>query len=82
MLILAIMSTIGAFSSVHASQIADEPEAAIHRTVDVVAGDTLYQIAKTYCPDGENPRSYMKKIMKANGLSNSDLVEGQILRLP
>lgn len=82
MLVLAVLSTVGAFSSVYASQIADEPEVAVQRTVDVMAGDTLYQIAKTYCPDGENPRSYMKKIMKANGLAKSDLYEGQILLLP
>jgi Tfp pilus assembly protein FimV len=52
------------------------------RTVDVCPGDTLWDIASSHMPDGENVRSYMNKIKKLNGMKNADLKSGQILILP
>lgn len=58
------------------------PVSAAKVTVDVCPGDTLWEIASAHLPEGENVRSYMNKIKKANGLKNSDLKSGQILVLP
>lgn len=51
-------------------------------TVDVCPGDTLWELAAANLPQGESVRSYMSKIKKANGMTNSDLKAGQILILP
>ncbi|WP_438445762.1 LysM peptidoglycan-binding domain-containing protein [Gorillibacterium sp. sgz5001074] len=54
----------------------------VQETVDVCPGDTLWDIASSHLPKGENVRSYMNKIKKANNLKNTDLRAGQILILP
>lgn len=59
-----------------------QPASSAKRTVDVCPGDTLWDIASSNLPEGENIRSYMNKIKKANGLKNADLKSGQILILP
>jgi len=48
----------------------------------VVVGDTLWQIAETYTPAGEDVRTTIFGIREANGLENSVIVPGQVLRIP
>jgi hypothetical protein len=51
-------------------------------TVDVIKGDTLWSIANEYAPVKVSVSSYLHKIMKLNGLKNSNIQEGQLLLLP
>jgi LysM repeat protein len=51
-------------------------------TVDVIKGDTLWSIANEYAPAKVSVSSYVRKIMKLNGLKNSAIQEGQLLLLP
>lgn len=74
------VKTISGGSS--STNVSSAPAAPSKRTVDVCRGDTLSSIAAAHRPQGEGVYSYMNKIKKANGLSNSDLKEGQILILP
>jgi Na+-translocating ferredoxin:NAD+ oxidoreductase RnfG subunit len=52
------------------------------RTIDVIAGDTLWSIAQTYKPASQDTREYVSRLKKANGLKSSLLYEGQVLLLP
>lgn len=51
-------------------------------TIDVCAGDTLWDIASSHLPEGKSIRSYMNQIKKANHMKTSDIQEGQLLILP
>jgi len=48
----------------------------------VEPGDTLWDIAETYAPEGVSVKMYVKQIMVANDLKESALEVGQVLRLP
>jgi len=52
------------------------------RTIDVIAGDTLWSIAQTYKPASQDTREYVLRLKKANGLKSPLLYEGQVLLLP
>jgi len=49
--------------------------------VEVVSGDSLWNLAKKYYPDC-NPRDGVYKIMEANNMIDSTIYEGDILMLP
>jgi LysM repeat protein len=45
-------------------------------------GDTLWQIAQTHGPTGQDPRSVIAVIERINGLEGDVLQAGQVLELP
>jgi hypothetical protein len=51
-------------------------------SVDVVKGDTIWSIANQYAPSKVSVTSYVRKIMKLNGLTKPDIQEGHLLLLP
>jgi len=53
---------------------------AVH-TVTVHPGDTLWSLASRTAPD-RDPRLVVAKIQSLNGLHNSEVRTGQVLRLP
>ena len=59
-----------------------EASAQAVQLVDVISGDTLWTIAQQHLPEGENVRSYVYKIKKANGLKGSNIRERQQLVMP
>ena len=48
----------------------------------VVTGDTLWDIAATYTPAGEDVRHTVLDIRRANGLQDSVIFPGQVLEIP
>lgn len=46
-------------------------------THQVQAGDSLWDIAGDYCPDGVDRREWVDEIQALNGLENSDIHPGQ-----
>lgn len=49
-------------------------------TIHVVqSGETVWDIAKQYCPDGTNVRRFMYKIAEDNGLKNYIIHTGERL---
>lgn len=53
-----------------------------YTTVRVCAGDTLWNIAEDHYPAGTDIRKAVYGIEKSNGMTNSVISAGQILRLP
>ncbi len=49
---------------------------------NVSKGDTLWKIAKCSLPEGRDIRDYICEIRQWNGLSSSNIVEGQTLEIP
>ena len=55
-----------------------------HKTelVYVAPGDTLWEIANTYCDEDTDVREFIYKIKKLNNLKNSNLIVGQSFEVP
>jgi hypothetical protein len=49
--------------------------------VTVEAGDTLWDLADRYAPEGSDPRAYIDQVMTLNHLAGG-LVEGARIKLP
>ena len=56
-------------------------EEAIHNTYIVHKGDTLWEIASDYCPDGDL-RQYVFELKKLNQIINDTIYDGQIIQIP
>lgn len=48
----------------------------------VVAGDTLWALAQDHAPKGMDLRQYVLEIKAFNGMNQSVIYEGQVIRLP
>lgn len=47
----------------------------------VSKGETLWSIAEEYKAENEDPRQYIYDIKKLNNMDNSNIYEGQILKI-
>ncbi len=56
-------------------------KASAPRAVTVQQGDTLWELAEMYAPDGIDPRAYVDLLTEVNGL-DSGLRAGMRIRLP
>ena len=52
------------------------------RIVEVKSGESLWQIAKLYCPENEDIRMCIYEIKSINGLAGSEIYAGQTLTVP
>jgi len=77
-LVLLLATGVGAAVVGAAAPGADGPYAT-HR---VSAGDTLWDIAVDYTDPGDDVRRTVFAIRRANDLSSSVIVPGQVLRIP
>jgi LysM repeat protein len=50
--------------------------------LSVEPGDTLWNIARTYGPEGVSAKKYVQQIMERNQLESANLQVGQVLQLP
>ena len=77
-LVVAMVAVFG-----HAAASADAPAAPTPVTVHVVvSGDTLWDVARTVTPAGQDVRDTIVKIDELNDLTGSRLTVGQQLLLP
>ena len=51
-------------------------------TVEVQAGDTLWDIAERYCDKGTDIREVIYEIREANNLSPEDIEPGDSIKIP
>lgn len=58
------------------------PPAPALRTVVVRPGQTLWGLAVTHAPAGDDPRPWIFATERLNGLAGAGLVPGQVLHLP
>lgn len=56
----------------------DKPEY-VSATIYVESGDTLWDIAKEYCPDGMDVREYVYTLKQANNTPDSVIQAGEVL---
>jgi len=69
------------FESGESAEVADDSFARAS-ILCVEPGDTLWKIAKAYGPDDVSVKTYVQRIIEANGLESASLQVGQVLRLP
>ena len=53
----------------------------VTNTYVVIQGDTLWDIAKKYCPYNMDIREYIDNIKERNGIFDSTLHNGQVIEL-
>lgn len=51
-------------------------------TVEIQSGDTLWELASQFGPDGTDPRKVVKEICRINGISADQLRPGQEILIP
>ena len=54
----------------------------VEATVVVGAGDTVWDIAAEYTPEGAHPQAYVAEVLRYNDLQASAVLPGTVLRLP
>lgn len=52
------------------------------RYVTVQSGDTLWEIAETYLPQGSDIRSFVWELKKINRLESGEVFKNQVLQIP
>nr|MDD6336147.1 LysM peptidoglycan-binding domain-containing protein [bacterium] len=50
--------------------------------VTVQSGDTLWQLARPYCPGRRDARDYIAYVMEVNGLQSTVIYPGQVIMFP
>ena len=82
-IVVVLGITIGAFGFVTGSNEAialDQPKDPV--TVEVTAGDTIWDIADHYKSDGKDIRKAVYEICEANDLKDAQIHSGMILTIP
>ncbi|MMZ60584.1 Cell division suppressor protein YneA [compost metagenome] len=60
----------------------DDKEHTSYESVIVMPGDTLWEIAVNYKPDGKDARVYIDEIIRINGMTASSIQAGDTLLVP
>ena len=61
---------------------ADETQDYTYKSIKIVNDDTLWSIAKEYCPKSVSMNDYMNMVRETNGISTEHIVEGNYLLIP
>lgn len=75
--LFAVLSQTGASSAV-----ADWVGGPDLVSVTVQPGDTLWEYAGTYAPEGTDPRDWVIDVQRANGLASAELTAGTQIEVP
>ena len=71
------------FAGVFSFAGAEEEQKEVHyQAVTVYAGDTVWSIAKQYCPEQTSTKEYVQQIMEFNKMKGEFIRSGQQLLLP
>lgn len=84
LLTLATLVILGALAFIFPPQAqgsSSQPETKISRTVTVLHGDSLWDIAQQVAPE-QDSRDVINRIMQINDLSSSQVQPGQVLEVP
>jgi nucleoid-associated protein YgaU len=79
---LALVILLTFTVSARADDAAGSPAEATFTSHVVASGDTLWDIASEFTPDGGDVRNVVVDIKAANHLSTSVIVPGQVLLIP
>jgi len=79
--IFVMMITIAVTSLMFAANVQGADTAERYQTVVVEQGDTLWNIASEY-NNGQELRSYIDEVKKANNMESSVIYEGDVLKMP
>ena len=60
----------------------EEQKEVYYQAVTVYAGDTVWSIAKHYCPEQTSTKEYVQQIMEFNKMKGEFIRSGQQLLLP
>lgn len=79
--IFIMILTAALTSILIAGTVSSADAAPVYTSVTVEKGDTLWEIAKRYRKNGDI-RKLINEIERANGITDSTIYEGDVLRLP
>ena len=54
----------------------------VEATVVVAPGETVWDIAYDYAPQGQHPQAYIAEVLRYNGVDAGAVAPGTVLRLP
>ena len=78
-MILIAMSIIGYITGINTAHGSTMEQ---YATVEITNGDTLWSIADEYAPEGTDLREFIYEIKELNGLDTSNIMIGQVIRVP
>jgi len=61
---------------------ADTEQNYVYESVEVMHNDSVWSIAKRYCPNDMEIKEYMNIIEEINGINSDYIVEGNYLLIP
>ena len=79
---LTVVALILALGVTWAMRSEAAPEGVIEATVVVAPGETVWDIANQYVPDGTHPQAYVAHVLRYNDLEAGSVLPGTVLRLP
>lgn len=81
-IVLILLVSVGVITTIFGLNNAEGTTKQQYVQVEVLPGDTLWQIADEYMPSNMDPRESVYVICKHNNISASELRAGQILKIP
>ena len=81
-IVLSLLILVGVFTTVFGFNNAEGSTKQKYVQVEVLPGDTLWQIADEYMPADMDPRESVYVICEHNHISASELQAGQVLKIP
>lgn len=80
--VLTIAALAVAISGLWALRSHAASDAGVAATVVVGPGETVWDIAMDYLPEGQRPQVYVAEILRANDVDPAAVVPGAVLQLP
>lgn len=79
---LTVVALILALGVTWAMRSEAAPDGIVEATVVVGPGETVWDIATQYVPDGTHPQAYVAEVLRTNDLDAGSVQPGTVLRLP
>ena len=79
---LASLATIAAISLSTVVVHADTEQNYVYESIQVMDDDSVWSIAKKYCPSDMDINEYIDEVEAINGISSDYIVEGKYLLIP
>ena len=80
--VLTIVAVALAISGLWAMRSNAASDAGLEATVVVAPGETVWDIALDYLPEGQRPQVYVAQILRHNDVDPAAVVPGAVLQLP